>query len=248
MSEENIAQNDIKVKISEEENNPPPPGIQNKLDETTKTEETIIQNEGAEDDYIISDSENIKLNENKVKELVNSNPEEEENITPEKDQEQKNDLDDINLNANIESNNININYKNKNDININKERNKIVKKKSKIIKKITLEEKDEKNKNDENTDELFKKAIENSVEKYPPIEHDNNISGKVTEVLYDKYVGRNIQKSKHLDIYSKFKDESIRQEREFNRTKDDAKRISNMIERQEKYEEIKHDKKIGIQK
>ena len=106
-------------------------------------------------------------------------------------------------------------------------------------------EKNEKNNNDENTDELFKKAIENTSRIYPPIEHDNDLSVKVTEILYDKYVGKNVHKSKHLDIYSKFKDESIKQEREWTRTKDDAKRISNMIERQEKYEELKHDKREG---
>ena len=122
------------------------------------------------------------------------------------------------------------------------------KKKISSKKRIINEEKNEKNKNDENTDELFKKAIENATRIYPPIEHDNDLSGKVTEVLYDKFVGKNLQKSKHPDIYSKFKDESIRQEREWTRTKDDAKKISNMIERQEKYEELKHDKKIGRQR
>ncbi len=73
--------------------------------------------------------------------------------------------------------------------------------------KKNIEEKYEKNKNDENmegaTDEWFKKAIENSAKKYPPIEHYKGLSGKVTEVLYDKYVGKNLQKSKHLDIYQK---------------------------------------------
>ncbi len=42
-----------------------------------------------------------------------------------------------------------------------------------------------------------------------------------------------MNKSKHLDIYSKLKDESIRQEQEWNRMKDDTKNISEMIERQE---------------
>ncbi len=44
---------------------------------------------------------------------------------------------------------------------------------------------EEKNKKDENTDELFRKAIENATKDFPPIEHENNFSGRVTEVLYD---------------------------------------------------------------
>ena len=188
-------------------------------------EENLIENEPQEENNILSNSKNIELNENKAKEIVNSSPEEEDINAPGEEQEQQN---DININQNREK------------IGYNQYREKITKKKSKLKKKIIIEEK--------NPDDLFKKAIENSVEIYPPIEYDNNISGKVTEVLYDKYVGKNIQKSKHLDIYSKFRDESIRQAREFNRTKEDAKKISDMIERQEKYEELKHDKKIGRQK
>ena len=202
MSEENMEQNDI-----------------------NDNEENLIENEPQEENNILSNSKNIELNENKVKEIVNSSPEEEDINAPGEEQEQQN---DININQNREK------------IGYNQYREKITKKKSKLKKKIIIEEK--------NPDDLFKKAIENSVEIYPPIEYDNNISGKVTEVLYDKYVGKNIQKSKHLDIYSKFRDESIRQAREFNRTKEDAKKISDMIERQEKYEELKHDKKIGRQK
>ena len=188
-------------------------------------EENLIENEPQEENNILSNSKNIELNENKVKKIVNSSPEEEDINAPGEEQVQQN---DININPNREK------------IGYNQYREKITKKKSKLKKKIIIEEK--------NPDDLFKKAIENSVEIYPPIEYDNNISGKVTEVLYDKYVGKNIQKSKHLDIYSKFRDESIRQAREFNRTKEDAKKISDMIERQEKYEELKHDKKIGRQK
>ena len=239
-----MEQKDIDAKIAQEENNIPPKDIPIKLNDTGKTEETLINNEGAEDDYPITNSQNIKLNENKIKEMVNSSPEKEEGVTPE---EEQNKINDFNINSNIEPINENQKQeqKNKRNTNASQNKNKIIKKNSRQRKRISTEEI---NKIDENTDELFKKAIENSIEKYPPIEHDNNISGKVTEALYDKYVGKNNQKSKHLDIYSKFRDESIRQEREFNRTKEDAKKISNMIERQEKYEELKHDKKLGRQK
>ena len=215
--------------------NPPfPPNDQNQLNETTRTEETIIINEGFEDDYIINNPEsNQKLNEEKITEIVNSK--EEEEITPIEKKEEK-----------IEQNIIKPSEKKSSKINNNIYINKIPKKKFSSSKQ-KLEEK-EKNKNDENTDDLFKKAIENASRNFPPIEHDNNLSVKVTEVLYDKYVGKNLQKSKHPDIYSKFKDEAILQQRELNRTKDDAKKISEMIERQEKYEEIKHDKKIERQR
>ena len=236
-----MAQNDINTKIEQQGKQSTEGNFPNIINGSGKTEETLINNEGADDDYILSNSQNIKLNENKVKEMVNEPLEENDGITPEADPEQINDI-------NIEDNNINQEQKEKNNSNISQNRKKIIKNNYNVNKRITFEEKNETNKNDENIDELFKKAIENSVEKYPPIEHDNNISGKVTEVLYDKYVGKNIKKSKHLDIYSKFRDESIRQEREFNRTKEDAKKINNMIERQEKYEEIKHDKKLGRQK
>ena len=154
MSEENMEQNDI-----------------------NDNEENLIENEPQEENNILSNSKNIELNENKVKEIVNSSPEEEDINAPGEEQEQQNDI-------NIKQNREKIGY--------NQYREKITKKKSKLKKKIIIEEK--------NPDDLFKKAIENSVEKYPPIEYDNNISGKVTEVLYDKYVGKNIQKSKQVKM------------------------------------------------
>ena len=206
----------------------------NQMNRTGKTEETLIQNEGAEDDYFLTNSQNIRLNEEKVKDIVNSKSAEE---TPEGNQEMEI-IEEIPKET----------EKKYPKINMNHTMNKISHKKSNFKRKLISEEKNEKNNNDENTDELFKKAIENTSRIYPPIEHDNDLSVKVTEILYDKYVGKNVHKSKHLDIYSKFKDESIKQEREWTRTKDDAKRISNMIERQEKYEELKHDKKIGRQR
>ena len=214
--------------------NPPPPiNINNPLNDTTLTEETIIINEGAEDDSNLSNSQNIKLNEKKINEIVNSGQDE---ITPEENR-------DIVIEENPRKKEKKIERINP----ISNNMVKITKKKSSMKQKLISEEK-EKNKNDENTDDLFKKAIENASRNFPPIEHDNNLSVKVTEVLYDKFVGKNPQKSKHPDIYSKFKDEAILQQRELNRTKDDAKKISEMIERQEKYEEIKHDKKIGRQR
>ena len=133
--------------------------------------------------------------------------------------------------------------------------NKFPKKKYQNRNKQDLEhERREKNINNENnaTEELFKKAIEKKTnKKIPFIEMDNEgntLSTKITEVLYDKFVGQNLQKSKHLDIYSKIKDEEIKQGREAARTKDDAKKINNMIVRQEDYEKLKSDKKKGRQR
>ena len=222
----------------QDEMNLPPPDFATK-NETGKTEETVIANNGAEDDYIISNSNNIKLNELKVKDIVNSQKEE---ITPDIIEEVTPKLPEKKVS------NLNFNNNNNKQSNNNYVVNKIPKKKASTKQRLIYEEKNEKNKNDEDTDELFKKAIENATRIFPPIEHDNDLTVKVTEVLYDKYVGKNLHKSIHPDIYARFKDESIRQERELTRTKDDAKRISNMIERQEKYEEIKHDKKIGRQR
>ena len=49
----------------------------NQMNQTGKTEETLIQNEGAEDDYFLTNSQNIRLNEEKVKDIVNSKSAEE---------------------------------------------------------------------------------------------------------------------------------------------------------------------------
>ena len=111
----------------------------------------------------------------------------------------------------------------------------------------------DKNNSDENAtmNDLFKKALKKNNKDYKNIELNNEgnfMSTKITEVLYNKYVGQNIQKSKHLDIYSKIKDEEIRQGREATKTKQDAKKINSMIVRQEDYEKLKSNKKKGRQK
>ena len=130
--------------------------------------------------------------------------------------------------------------------------NKATKKKMQDQAKYLSDE--EKNNNDENnaTNKLFRKALKkNSNKGFPSIEfvnEENTLSTKITEALYDKYVGQNIQKSKHLDIYSKIKDEEIRQGREATRTKQDIRKINSMIERQEDYEKLKSNKKKGRQK
>ena len=98
---------------------------------------------------------------------------------------------------------------------------------------------------------LFQKALKNPINRAShtiDLENQNNsLSTRITEVLYNKYVEQNIQKSKHLDIYSKIKDEEIFQEREATKTPQDAKKINNMILRQEDYEKVKSTRKKGRQ-
>ena len=141
-----------------------------------------------------------------------------------------------------------IDKENKNDYAIKLSKKK---KKSHLAQQEEIRQKNENNEK-YSTEELFKKAIEKSSNKsfpLPEIDDDGNtVSTKITEVLYDKFVGKNIQKSKHLDIYSKIRDEEIRQGRERTRTKEDAQRINNMIVRQEDYEKLKSDKKKGRQR
>ena len=194
----------------------------------------------------------------------NENNENENNVSYQKDEEDNEEEEEENLNDNghkknnlgknnlEEENRINNeqNYPSKNI----KDNQKIYPMKKKFKRHATYEEKKGKNNNDGNsgTDELFKKAKEKNLNRgYSLIELDNEgntLSTKITEVLYDKFVGQNIQKSKHLDIYSKIKDEEIKQGREATRTKNDAQKINSMIERQEDYEKVKSDKKKGRQR
>ncbi len=215
-----------------EENNDEKELTHQNVEDSVLTEETIIFNEGAEDDYLSQNDHNNKAKQNNIvhnqEKPKNINPPNKEHIT--NNQHQK------------------INKENKTKINPPV-------KSSKIKYQPSYPESDEEKNNNENniaTDELFKKAIEkNSNKAFPSIELDNEgntLSTKVTEVLYDKFVGQNIQKSKHLDIYSKIKDEEIRQGREATRTKDDAKKINSMIIRQEDYEKLKSDKKKDRQR
>lgn len=238
MSDENEREYDEGEEQNEENNEENEFNHQN-VEDSVLTEETIIFNEGAEDDYLSQNDHKNKTNQNNIENK-------QKNIT-------HNQAKPKNINAPIKEHKTNNQHQK-----INKE-NKIKSnppvKPSKVKYQASYPESDEEKNNNENnnaTDELFKKAIEkNSNKAFPSIELDNEgntLSTKVTEVLYDKFVGQNIQKSKHLDIYSKIKDEEIRQGREATRTKDDAKKINNMIVRQEDYEKLKSDKKKDRQR
>ena len=194
--------------------------IENENNSSQRNEEDIMNNEGEEEENIINNDQ--KRDMNKKNNLGNYNSEDQNRIDS-------------------PSNNI-------------KDNQKKYQMKKKFKRHSTYEEKRGKNNNDGifGTDELFKKAKEKNLNKgYSFIELDNEgntLSTKITEVLYDKCVGQNIQKSKHLDIYSKIKDEEIKQGREATRTKNDAQKINNMIVRQEDYEKVKSDKKKGRQR
>ena len=97
-----------------------------------------------------------------------------------------------------------------------------------------------------NSDELFTKAIEKTkIKNESNKEYDqegNTFSTKVTDILYDKYIGQNGRKEKNIDVISKMKDEEIRVKQQSLRTKDDAKKINDMLSRQEDFEKVKINK------
>ena len=202
-------------------------------EDSTLTEETVIFNEGVEDDYLTN--KNYKLKLSPINKL-------EKNKNKQKVKIYK--ISNKNVNERPSSSSPIANLENQMHLNKQKKRKNVAQNEPYI---------DEDN-NEEKiiTNELFKKAIDNNMNKcFPTIELDNDgntLSTKITEVLYDKYVGQNLHKSKHLDIYSKIKDEEIRQEREAAKTKQDAQKINNMIERQEDYEKLKLNKKKDRQR
>ena len=95
-------------------------------------------------------------------------------------------------------------------------------------------------------DDLFIKAIEKTKRKNESnIGYDqegNTFSTKITDILYDKYIGQNGRKVNTIDVISKIKDEEVRVNREALRTKEDAKKISDMLNRQEDFEKVKINK------
>ena len=99
-------------------------------------------------------------------------------------------------------------------------------------------------------DDLFIKAMEknktkNESKNESNKEYDlegNTLSTKVTDILYDKYIGQNGRKLKTIDVISKMKDEEVRVNRAAMRTKEDAKKISDMLNRQEDFEKLKINK------
>ena len=213
------------------------------------------ENKFNEEEEQNGENEEDRFQEKSPLEKIDSNMSEEDNIVnsgegKDKDQINKdkilfNNIKEINLNQNESVK--------KQGSKVNKMNQNIKSAKKKSYDKGDMMEEEKKDGNDEHisTEELFKKArlrprITINLDEYD--KEGNTVSTKITEALYDKFVGQNVDKSKHFDIYSKIQDEEIKQGRESTRTKEDLQKINNMIVRQEDYEKLKSDKKKGRQK
>jgi len=95
-------------------------------------------------------------------------------------------------------------------------------------------------------DDLFVQALQkNKAELSTNKEFDqkgNTLSTKISDIIYDKYVGHNSIKVNTIDVISKIKDEEVNLDREAKRTKDDNKKINDMINRLKDYKEYKKNK------
>ena len=95
-------------------------------------------------------------------------------------------------------------------------------------------------------DDLFVQALQkNKAELSTNKEFDqkgNTLSTKISDIIYDKYVGHNSIKVNTIDVISKIKDEEVNLDREAKRTKDDNKKINDMINRLKDYKEYKENK------
>ena len=95
-------------------------------------------------------------------------------------------------------------------------------------------------------DDLFVQALQKSKpELSTNKEFDqkgNTVSTKISDIIYDKYVGHNSIKVNTIDVISKIKDEEVNLKREAKRTKDDSKKIKEMIDRQEDFAKNKQNK------
>ena len=95
-------------------------------------------------------------------------------------------------------------------------------------------------------DDLFAEALQkNKMEISVKKEFDpkgNTMSTKISDIIYDKYVGQNNLQVNARDVISKMKDEEVNLNREAKRTKDDTKKINDMINRQENFEKFKQNR------
>jgi hypothetical protein len=224
-----------------------------------ETEEEIIDNN------CIDEDEEEYLDQEEKKSQKKENEEEEQEEQEEEDnneQKENNNYDNLKKGINDEETIKNRTQNNKRMMNYNKYNNN--NKNNKNI--IEMNQKPQKNKfqsyyspkfdfakvkhkkkeEGKNPNELFIKAMEKNKRKNESNkEYDlegNTVSTKVTDILYDKYIGQNSSKLNTIDVISKMKDEEVRINREAMRSKDDAKKIVDMINRQEDFEKIKINK------
>ena len=90
-------------------------------------------------------------------------------------------------------------------------------------------------------DDLFVEALEKKSIASANKRHDkqgNNMSTKISDKIYDKYVGQNCLSGDIIDI-AKMKDEESNIKRDALKARENARKINDMISRQEKYETYK---------
>ena len=101
-------------------------------------------------------------------------------------------------------------------------------------------------------DDLFIKAIEktkNQNDTNKIYDHEGNtLTSKITDILYDKYIGQNGKKINNIDVMSKMRDEEIRINRDALKSKENSKKINDMINRQQDFEKLKQNKLKEIEK
>ena len=162
-----------------------------KVGETIRTEETVISNEGVDDDYVISNSQNIKLNEKKVKEIK------EENIENNKEENNKeNQINKIKIGYEDKKDYIEENKDNKNKI-YNIENKEAIGAEQKLKNEEEKNEMFEKFKNkyllslNNNKNEEEKKYNENLIKKIF-LSHNGNLSiAKLIKLYNDNIKGVN---------------------------------------------------------
>ena len=101
-------------------------------------------------------------------------------------------------------------------------------------------------------DDLFSKVIEKAKKQNETnklYDHKGNtLTTKVIDIFYDKYIGQNGKKIKTIDVMTKMRDEEIRVNRDALKSKENAKKINDLINRQEDFEKLKLNKLKEIEK
>ena len=108
-----------------------------------------------------------------------------------------------------------------------------------------------KNEEVKTADDLFVQALQkNKTDLATNREYDqkgNTMSTKISDIIYDKYVGQSGVKENTIDIF-KINEEESNLKREGKRNKDDSKKVQDMIIRQKKFEEKKQNNLIEKEK
>ena len=210
-----------------------------------ETDEEIIDNDCIdEDEEEFIDQEEKISSEKEEEEIINKN-QQKSNKNLSNIKEEKNEMEhqiknkrNKKLKKNNDIKNIQLNQ-NQN----NSQKNRF---KSYYSPKFDFARKKHKKVEEKKPDDLFIQAIEkNKIKNETRIEYvqdGNTLSTKVADIVYDKYIGQNGRKVNTIDVISRMRDEEVRVNREALRTKEDAKKINDMINRQEDFEKLKINK------